>query len=391
MFEGMNKNTWATSDPLKCAKWFVKYVPGVRYEGNECPGNVCPCATEGRVHMANATGTGLSDDTFGVHSVNCKYHPHGKCPIAEIEAGWQAQFGNFSKYTPLMDFNLGLWAHSLAQVLDNFDRDGIQYFLMRWTHQGKEYYSAITSPCGYALIEFISDDISQRPAKSFHAVNSRMQFIEWNGPYSPTESNPLGLYPIKISRPTTKLEEVTSFYVEVFKATVLHNETFADGARLVTLKFPDTSTGPIKIPVQLWSRPEEPSKSTGCDEWTVAKWEEYLLSTHQAEMRGMSCGMDRWLDNHFAINCNDPVKCDVANYAAGFDKYGIKYRVDPFGQESDPLWFVYSYDPSGQGVELHFAHWTNPPPGLWEANPPSCIHGSFDNGTCAGQEPGQCT
>jgi len=327
--------------------------------------------------------------------VNCKYHPHGECAPADIEAAWQAKFGNFSKYNPLMDFNLGLWAHSLGEVLDGFDKDGIRFFPMRWVYQDgdnkKEYYSAIVNPCGYTLIEFVSDDIKQRPVTDFHVVDSRMEFLDWNGPFSPTESNPLGLYPIKISRPTTKVAEVAAFYVEVFGATVQSNRSFSDGAHCVTLKFPTTSSGPNRVPVQLWSRPEEPAQTTGCNEWTVAKWEQYLINTHQAEMRGMSCGMDRWLDNHFAINCDDPIKCDVADYVAGFDKYGIKYRVDPFGDKSNPLWFIYSYDPSGQGVELHFSHWTNPPSGLWEANPPSCIHGSFDNGTCAGEEPGQCT
>lgn len=343
--------------------------------------------------MLNATGSGDSSDTFGVHAVNCKWHPQGKCDVADIEAGWQTKFGDFTEYTPLMDNNLGVWANSLQEVLDNFDKDGIKYFPMRFSYAGKEYYSAITNPCGYALIEFFSDEIGTLSAQSFHRTDLRMNFDDWNGPHSPTTSNPLGIYPIKISRATSepKLDEVALFYKDLFNTSVTHNETFSDGARSLTLKFPATLVGPVRIPVQLWSRPEKPAASADCNEWTVAKWEEYLISTHETEMRGPSCGMDRWLDNHFAINCNDPVSCDTANYVAGFEKYGIKYRVDPFGEEANPLWFVYSYDPSGQGVELHFSHWTNPPPGLWEANPPSCIHGTFDNGTCAGQEPGQCT
>merc|ERR1711879_758230 len=99
--------------------------------------------------------------------------------------------------------------------------------------------------------------------------------------------------------------------------------------------------------------------------------------------------MDQWLDNHFAFDCSDEEQCDVADYLVGFEKHGVKVRADPMG-ENGP-WFMYAFDPSGAGVELHFAYWSTPVPGIFDAIPPSCIHGSFENGTCAGQEPGQCT
>jgi hypothetical protein len=391
-FGGISKNTWASYEPRECAQWFIKYIPGVEYEGNECADNVCPCAIEGRLHMKNATGR---EDTFGVHAVNCTYHPAGGCSILDIEEGWQAKFGNFSQYHPLMDHNLGLWANNLSMTLDKFDEDGVKYYPMVWTYEHKVYYSAIANPCGYALIEFISDEIGGRSPSDFNADgHSRMQFIDWNGPHGPTEENPLGLYPLKMSRPTTKLDEVAAFYDDVFHTVVLHNETFDDGSRLVTLKFPPTSFGSTMPHLQLWHRPEEPAKSDSCSEWTVAKWEAYQLATHDAEMQGPSCGMDRWLDNHFAFDCSDD-QYDVKDYVAGFEQQGIKYRVDPMtscaGCAENPLWYIYSYDPSGYGVELHFATWTDHPEGLVEANPPSCIHGAFANGTCAGQEAGQCT
>lgn len=204
--------------------------------------------------------------------------------------------------------------------------------------------------------------------------------------YVDATGNPYGIAPVKVSRATTRADAAAAFYVTVFGARVIHNVTGPDGTRAVTLKLPDTAGGKTLVHLQLWQPPPEAvAAADDCHAWTVAKWESYLLATHEAAMRTPTCGMDRWLDNHFSYDCGDE-RCDVKTWGPALDKAGVRWRLDPF---MGSKWFVYSYDPTGMGVELHFDRYTGAPATV--TVPPSCIHGGFANGTCAGQEAGQCT
>ena len=138
-FGGVGKQTWAANDPGQCIAWFEKYLAGVQREANECANDECPCSSQGRVHIVNATGTqgsykplapfsNESWDLFGIHTVNCSHHPFGDCALGVIEADFQKQFGNLDKFVPLMDHNLGLWVKSLDALLTRFEEDHVLFF-----------------------------------------------------------------------------------------------------------------------------------------------------------------------------------------------------------------------------------------------------------------------
>ena len=81
MGRGISKYTRGQSDPRKCLSFFEEYLNGIeapddcRLEGH------CECGTQGRAQVDG----GLVLSPFGVHSINCSYHPYGEHSLADIE------------------------------------------------------------------------------------------------------------------------------------------------------------------------------------------------------------------------------------------------------------------------------------------------------------------
>ena len=78
--------------------------------------NHCPCATQGRVHTDIPSG-GIG---FGLHAINCTYHPYGALSVKDIEDKFQAKFGDLYTYDAFMDYNMGLWANNLDPFVTHF-------------------------------------------------------------------------------------------------------------------------------------------------------------------------------------------------------------------------------------------------------------------------------
>ena len=420
-FAGVSKNTWAAMDPSVCGAWLETYLPFLELEANECEGGVCPCGETARYHIANATGTSIQPDdeydVFGLHTVNCTFHPAGQCAPGDVETALGAQIDAALRrgvFDPMLDNNVGMWVNDLDPLLNAFNRDGLPVLLTRWTDDdGAAYFGALVRPCGYVLLDFISN-VTAWPRSEFVPSPTRMHFME--GAYNAaTPPNALALAPLKVSRATTKLDRLVPFYVDVFGARVLHETPpTRDGTRGVTLLLPDTEYGRSLVHLQLWERralssaaaaatSAAPAPCAADDTWSVHAWERMLLDAHAKVMVSPTCGFDRWLDYHFAYDCLDAT-CVEDDYIAALARHNISSRWQPCPASACPVpnvpginttadgdaYFVYSHDPSGMGVQLHFFRWRDPPP--VESIPPSCIRPpDFYNGSCPGETGGGWT
>lgn len=83
-----------------------------------------------------------------------------------------AEWGDFTKFNPFMDYNVGLWTWEMNHFLQEFDENKIGYTALKWTSDDdKEYYSLIVNPCGYAVIEIIAPHVQEAYESKFTKVD----------------------------------------------------------------------------------------------------------------------------------------------------------------------------------------------------------------------------
>jgi len=58
--------------------------------------------------------------SFGLHTINCTQHPYGTYSFENMEQKFASEWGDFSEFHPLMDYNAGFWAHSLDEYIEKF-------------------------------------------------------------------------------------------------------------------------------------------------------------------------------------------------------------------------------------------------------------------------------
>ena len=168
-----------------------------------------------------------------MHTINCTQHPYGDIGLPEMEEIIQAKYGDFSEYDAFMDDNMGFWTNDLdtyildfivrvfmlfepsqSIYLELFQADGIQFMPLKWISGGKKYYSILTNPCGFVLIELMSDTMTLIDPDTIREEKQRMTFENWN---SNVESGNL-LTPIRVSRSISEPGLVDTFWKELLQS-----------------------------------------------------------------------------------------------------------------------------------------------------------------------------
>jgi len=354
---GISKRTWASANPIKCYDWFSKYLP-VENEHSNCPDlHYCTCATQGRVHTTRDNGL----DGFGIHTINCTQHPYGDIGLPEMEEIIQAKYGDFSKYDAFMDDNMGFWSNDLDPFILAFLADGIQFMPLKWYSGGKQYYSILTNPCGFVLIELMSDTMSLLDPETMTLGRQRMTFENWNNNIESGNR----LTPLRVSRSISKPELVDTFWKEILKSEEIFQFDYDDGVTVREI-IPPHST----VHVQFWS-----GRPTSGD-FTIDDFEKYVNSVHDDVMINGVCGFDQWVDNHIAIDGRGaPSLSEIAEL---FEQNGFHYHW----WKTPGAYQIYAADESGWGVQFDL------PPGNPPSNVPTYSAACASNDGCLGQ--GNC-
>lgn len=138
-----------------------------------------------------------------------------------------AEWGDFTKFHPFMDYNVGLWTFDLNEYIEKFTKDSINFVGLKWTSDdGNDYHSVLVNPCGFSVIELIGDKVSEEYADKFTKVD-HLRFSFKSPNFKPTESDKY-LTPIKISRATARLAEVKKYYNKDIGIDVLANHIEGD-------------------------------------------------------------------------------------------------------------------------------------------------------------------
>ena len=94
---------------------------------------------QGRLALAGYTGAPRTPGDprdgpwgFGLHTVNCSFHPYGELSLADVEGIFQEKFGQWDRLDGFMDYSLGLWSHDLGPLAQELREQGEHHIILSW-------------------------------------------------------------------------------------------------------------------------------------------------------------------------------------------------------------------------------------------------------------------
>ena len=380
---GVAKSTYAASDPVSGREWMVKYLP-VSEAPDDCTGGICTCTTagtweiqQGRVQLDEESG----GRGFGLHLVNLTARATtGGATVEAVEAAWTARLGDMTKFDAFMDHHVGLYTDDLEQYLSAFDADAVPYYLMSFTAGGDTWHAAnVRVPGSQLLIELLATNytgahrMAAAPAPAPRLGDARAAELK------AMTTDRAYVYAVRVARACTDLDAVAAFYTGALGATQVSETATRKCWKLATTSaFTDTTE------VCYTEHADDAS-----DAMTVKEYEDALNGAHASLLKGQpKCGMDKWLDNHLAVDPTDHGSNDygdalVAYVDATADLY---YYCEPaMGPGASGYTLHYVIDPAGWGVQVD-ASFTSPPQACASSSL-AIVEGDFnpacDLGTCS--------
>eukprot|EP00091_Calanus_sinicus_P019818 TRINITY_DN512_c0_g1_i3.p1 TRINITY_DN512_c0_g1~~TRINITY_DN512_c0_g1_i3.p1 ORF type:complete len:231 (-),score=55.12 TRINITY_DN512_c0_g1_i3:315-1007(-) len=212
--------------------------------------------------------------------------------LLDVENVFEEKMGDMSALDGFMDYNLGLWTNDLSTYVRKFQAAGQRFLTLSWSsHAGKDYFSVLVKPCGFVVLELMSDTMADEFKSLAIPSNQRMIWQDYNSEHVASGEY---LTPMKISRAVSSIDLVKDFYIDILGSTEVWEETFDDGVKLKVINAPQSS-----IHLQFWE-----GVPTGGNGWTPEDLEIYINNVHDEFMLSPTCGFDQWIDNHFAIDAN---------------------------------------------------------------------------------------
>lgn len=364
---GLSKLTHSSSQPQAGKAWMQKYFP-VQVPGDECIGDICDCPAtstykkewniyQGRVYTTreispSGGGRGSPGNGFGLHLVDVPAHlTTGGLTNAEVEAKFTEKLGDMTKFDAFMDYNAVFATSGLQAYKDQFKADGVKYLAGTWTGpSGAEYTSIIVQvPASQLILELVQetsltyaqDDpvpvkLEQRvPDELLVAHAKRLRSSASNASSTGAYLAALG---INRAASATSMAQLEDFYVN----------------GMGTKKTHDSSENGVTKKCFLWNGAtgnlcftSRPDSATSGD-WKVADFENMLNTVHKTLLKGHPwCQMDKWFDNHYAIDSQSLDSSAIVKYVNEKNPYHICVRSMLVSVSLSTI-----FDPTGMGIQL---------------------------------------
>lgn len=252
--------------------------------------------------------------SFGVHSINCTYHPYGSQSLEDIEKKTTAEVGDFKELSQFMDSHVGVKTADLSTYLTKLDNSGeYPYIRLTFEKDGHTYYSLIVQGCEGYFVEILSEKVSQHDTSDFLFVDEPRLHLDdsiW-GEYDASEEDKV----VKVSRATTMIEEMINFYTKTIGGELVERKTNDKGVEyaIVKLTHANAQLHFINRPAVLGAK------------FTVADLEKYVNSVHDEYVKSVNCGFDQHADHHWAYDArtND---ITLSSVSKKLEEAGYKYR-----------------------------------------------------------------
>jgi hypothetical protein len=374
---GISKSTYSCNDPIPAKEFLYKYFP-VATPGDECTNDICTCQAtgsssewyiqQGRVYVKTssigAEGRRLQDpgNGFGLHCVNVSNHlTTGGLSTAEVEAHFNDKLGNMSKFDSFMDFSVTFYTPGLAQYAAAFDKDDVPYYTTTWTDEnGQSYSSLIVQVHKTQMILELTSKKSLRleqTQRSIHtaALGERRMTKRALDMIADLEKSSsiaeASMTAVSVNRAvsSTVLAKLDDFYVTgMGTKKVAEDINTMNGYTRKCYLWPGA-----EVDVCFTNR--DPSETKG--DWKVEDFESMLNTVHKNIIVDHPyCGIDKWEDNHYAIDSQSADSSKVVSY---IDKNNVPH-ICSSNSGSGGSGLHYAFDPSGWGIQLDLGFSTSP-------------------------------
>ncbi|KAH8063977.1 hypothetical protein JL720_13001 [Aureococcus anophagefferens] len=286
-------------------------------------GNMGGCGSYVRLAL-NGTNEGEATPCFGIHMVNAAKRPAGDTDVATVEAHFNARLGTMGEYDAFMDFATVFVANSLDSYINDFERDGVAYMLLRWKDNSDVHTTdgGTTGRTFFSLIVHIPDSQINFEIVSAVAPEAKAQ--------RPIFEDDMG---------TSDIETISTYYTQILQADfdyLYSDET--EGLTMKTFRLPEAA-----MPIRFIQRTDTSSYAST---FGVKDLENAKNEAHEASYTSPSCGFDQYYDNHF----------DLTQYEVPVDTYtdllttaGNKWHCSRVGFGALD---VYAVEPTGDAIQL---------------------------------------
>ena len=329
---------------------------------------------------------------FGLHMPAIAGHvTTGGLPVATVEAIVASKLSDLAtRFDAWLDFSVALFTTDLDGYLRSLRADGAPYLATRWRAppgaasaaaalgaDGGELFSVFVHvPRSQLVLELVAaTSATLAPARDgLAALEPRLPATRLAAVAAAPPARGDLLLPVRVSRAATDLDALDAFYG-------------ADGMRANLTLALDGADGGAAARCYLWPSGNvdlcfvrrDDAATAGA--FKVGDFERMLRNASATSVTTPLCQMNRWADNHYALDVADGSFDYVVDYLE--EHPDVLYQCGPAGTPMSGLHYV--YDPTGWVVQLN-VNITKLPRGCDVADDDDAAASSSpmcDGGTCS--------
>lgn len=300
----------------------------------------------GAVYLSESSSANSSDklsmpepgEGFGMHLTAIPGHETtGGLSIEQVEEIFTSKVGSMDHFDWFMDYNVGFFTSSLDSYIERLRSLNTSFLSASWPALENTWYSVLVHvPGTQMVVELMGSKSDTLPLENTIVLEQRMtaarieQFLE-----SPPADMILSV--ASVSRASSNLAAIEEFYTNGVGASVSQRSTTDDVTRLCFL------WSGAKGDVCFTNRADESTAGS----FKPKDFETMLHTVHSTLLTNPNCAMDRWVDNHYAMDLRQG-NCDgLMNYVV--DRIGTSESIVYTCSQGRPH---YVFDPSGWGIQL---------------------------------------
>jgi len=354
---GISKMTHAASQPIAGKEFMYKYF-NVATPGDECANDLCACSgaptiEQGRVYAkvrSSSDANPSPGNGFGLHLVSVPGHSTtGGLTVETVEGHFNSKLADMKSFDSFMDFNVVFATSSLSAYKSAFDKDGVKYFAGTWSNSENSQYTSIIVqvPGSQLLVELVQKTtLTFSEGETPVAMEQRVPdsvLAEQESTFSAesvTDTTTDYIVSLVVNRAVSSkaMSELEDFYVSGM-GTSKSMDAEENGATKKCFLWPGATVH------NCFTNRADSETSTS---FTVGDLEDSLNSAHKAIINGHPwCPMDRWFDNHYAIDSQQVSSTKILSYINSKKPYHTCGTNPMRGTGLSAI-----FDPSGMGIQM---------------------------------------